>query len=198
MSKHIGLVEAIEKMYLAFSDIEKPSTMHVDTPYITHEEVKKLIDTPLRELYWEILGKYEYSAPKLLGNEKDYLYFLPRLIELTVQYTYDIFRLFRKAGDIKRLTTTQSEALGSVITAYWLEELDRNPYGECGAAAAMQTIAEMSLLNLPLKDFLCLWIESDAKFVNEHLAVAVRDYWESVIHKRQVYFLLSGDIERPL
>ena len=75
---------AIDDLYIAFSDVSVPQ--HVDgcPCCIDQKRILKLLSTPLRKIKPEDLAPYASSALLTVGDVSDYLYFLPRIIEVSV------------------------------------------------------------------------------------------------------------------
>jgi len=76
------LAAAIEFLYATFADLPRP--VKVDCcPCCVHEEDRRTMETkPLRELAWRDLASYVTSARPSEGYFPDYLYFLPRIMEI--------------------------------------------------------------------------------------------------------------------
>jgi hypothetical protein len=77
-----SLKDAIERLYEAFSTV--PPARHIDgcPCCIDRKEVGALLGTPLRDLTQDDLSPYASSA-FLTVEGADYLYFLPRILEIT-------------------------------------------------------------------------------------------------------------------
>jgi hypothetical protein len=76
---------AIEDVYKAFSDVEKPPFVDGCMCCMTADEYETLTAKPLRELTAGELDKYAGSVMLTMGSEDDYPYFLPRILELSVE-----------------------------------------------------------------------------------------------------------------
>jgi hypothetical protein len=78
------LSDAIEALYRAFADVPKPT--HIDgCPHcLDHKEIGTLLGKPLREVAPSELTPYACSAFLTVGDRADYLYFLPRILEVSV------------------------------------------------------------------------------------------------------------------
>jgi hypothetical protein len=79
------LDSAIENVYRAFSDVAKPVFVDGCPCCMTANEYETLTGKPLRELDPSELNKYGSAAMLTMGSEQDYQYFLPRILELTVE-----------------------------------------------------------------------------------------------------------------
>lgn len=80
----LKLTQAVEDFYSAFSDVEVP--LHIDgcPCCIYREEIDKLLSTSLRELAPGDLSVYAMCALSTVGAVSDYLYFLPRIMDISV------------------------------------------------------------------------------------------------------------------
>lgn len=78
------LEAAIEEMYAAFA---RPVPREVDgcPCCATAEELRALVETPLRELCGEQLESYSFSAMLTVGSADDLRYLFPRMVELAVR-----------------------------------------------------------------------------------------------------------------
>jgi hypothetical protein len=79
-----SLDQAIEDFYATFVDAPAPDQIEACPHCISFEEIKKLLMTPLRELTADDLGSYASSAFLTAGDVADYLYFLPRILDITI------------------------------------------------------------------------------------------------------------------
>ena len=81
----MSLSNAIEDLYEAFADIEMPRGIDGCPCCMAEDEYKTLTAKPLSELSAEELNEYASGALLTMGSEDDYPYFLPRIIELTIE-----------------------------------------------------------------------------------------------------------------
>lgn len=78
------LDEAIDLFYQAFSEIRAPRTIEFCSCCMTRAELLPLVSKPLQEIEPEELGRYAAKAMTTVGSEGDYLYFLPRIMEVSI------------------------------------------------------------------------------------------------------------------
>ena len=78
------LAKAIENVYYAFADVPKPDAIRACPCCIDEATLSRLETVPLRELTDEDLSPYASSAFLTAGEVVDYLYFLPRILEVTI------------------------------------------------------------------------------------------------------------------
>lgn len=76
---------AIEAVYEAFADVEKPDRVEGCPCCMTAEQYEILTAKPLRELTADELTHYASGVMLTMGSEIEYPYFLPRILELTVE-----------------------------------------------------------------------------------------------------------------
>lgn len=79
-----SLKESIEDLYAAFADVPKPRHIDGCPCCIEGKKISTLLSTPLRRISGEQLGSYAFSAFNTVGDVPDYLYFLPRVLEISV------------------------------------------------------------------------------------------------------------------
>ena len=76
------LAESIDALYAAFRDVPKPSRIEACPCCIDHKASCTLLSKPFRELTARELASYSASAFLTVGGEADYLYLLPRIVEI--------------------------------------------------------------------------------------------------------------------
>ena len=77
-----ALSEGINALYVAFRDVPKPHSIEGCPCCIDHKGIGTLLSKPVRELTGRELASYSASAFLTVGGEADYLYFLPRILEI--------------------------------------------------------------------------------------------------------------------
>ncbi|MEO6333924.1 MAG: hypothetical protein ABIO91_02985 [Pyrinomonadaceae bacterium] len=77
------LESAIENLYSAFSDASKPESIDGCTHCLDDKDRDTLLSTPLRQIEPDDISSYASSAFLTLGDMPDYLYFLPRILEIS-------------------------------------------------------------------------------------------------------------------
>lgn len=77
-----ALSQSIESLYTAFSDVQKPRKIDACPCCIGAKNLCELQTKPLRELSPHDLSAYASSAFLTSGGVADYLYFLPRILEI--------------------------------------------------------------------------------------------------------------------
>jgi len=75
---------AIDELYLAFGDVRKPGEIDVCPCCMELAEVEVLLSKKLKELTPDELSKYGSKVFNTVGDIPDFLYFLPRLLEIVV------------------------------------------------------------------------------------------------------------------
>ena len=76
---------AIEDLYLAFSDLPAPKSIDACPCCFDDKNLDKLVNAIAREVSPEDLTSYASSAFLTAGDIPDYLYFLPRILEISVR-----------------------------------------------------------------------------------------------------------------
>jgi hypothetical protein len=83
-----ALPESIEALYAAFCDVPKPNKIDACPCCIETKNLCELLTKPLRELSPDDLSSYASSAFLTAGDVPDYLYFLPRILDITATNNY--------------------------------------------------------------------------------------------------------------
>jgi hypothetical protein len=76
------LEQAIEVVYEAFRDVPRPTSVDGCPCCIGRKGISILLSKPLRDLSPDDLTHYAASAFLTVGSVEDYLYFLPRILEI--------------------------------------------------------------------------------------------------------------------
>lgn len=76
------LEDAVERIYSAFANVPRPTTID-SCPCCNHDRYTgRLISTPLREISAADLDRYVSSVFFTVGSREDFLYLLPRILDL--------------------------------------------------------------------------------------------------------------------
>lgn len=127
---------AVENLYRAFATIPAPLEIDGCAHCIDDKNIDVLLRTNLRELAPEDLSSYASSAFLTVGDVQDYLYFLPRILEISIKdssWWPDIEVTGRALNEtnVKNWPADQEQALsdffGSVIASF-VESPDRDDY----------------------------------------------------------------------
>jgi hypothetical protein len=76
--------EAIENVYRCFADVPNPRSIDGCPCCIDGAQICHLVTTDLRDVSPEILGNYASCVFLTVGSLRDFLYLLPRILELSV------------------------------------------------------------------------------------------------------------------
>lgn len=76
------LAEAIESLYVAFADQPQPRAIEGCRHCLDDNEIRALLASPLRSISAKQLTPYASSVFLTLGCAADFLYFLPRILEI--------------------------------------------------------------------------------------------------------------------
>ena len=77
-----SLSDSIDSLYAAFRDVPKPRKIDGCPCCIDDKEICTLLSKPLREITGGELASYSSSAFLTVGEVTDYMYFLPRILEV--------------------------------------------------------------------------------------------------------------------
>ncbi len=75
--------KAIDELYIAFDDVPKPHFLDGCPCCIERKEIETLLSKPLREIAADELSSYASSLFLTVGDEGDFLYFLPRIFDIS-------------------------------------------------------------------------------------------------------------------
>ena len=118
MTKEIQ--QAINDIYLEYEDIPLPTDIMACTCCRNSIDITKLTTEPLIKLSENDLRDYSFSVFNTVGSSEDFLYFLPRLIELTINDNGNftdreiIFKKLKKV-DWSSLSEKKSIVLSNLI-----------------------------------------------------------------------------------
>jgi len=123
---------AIERLYAAFAR-PTPAAVEGCPCCTTEEELRVLVETPLRELTADQLGWYGSKALTTVGNAEDFRYFWPRLVELAARGDLRadrevVFSKSRRAG--WRSWPVEEQTATEHFAAVLLEDFSETEYDE--------------------------------------------------------------------
>ena len=75
---------SIEQVYKEFADVRKPHQVFGCSCCTDPQHLIRLAAQPLRSIGSHDIGFYGFKAVTTIGDGRDYLYFLPRILELSV------------------------------------------------------------------------------------------------------------------
>lgn len=79
-----SLDSAIEDVYLAFAETPRPAEIPGCEHCLSADEAGVLLSTPLREISEDQISAYAADVFLTVGESRDFLFFWPRIIELSV------------------------------------------------------------------------------------------------------------------
>lgn len=122
----MNLAQALEQLYTAFADVPKPVTLDGCPCCTDPAHLHRMVSTPLRLLTVDDLAKYGVKATTTIGDGRDYLYYLPRLLEAVsaevIGCDAEIILGRLRSGGCP-LTVQQHEAVSDFLHAWWAELL---------------------------------------------------------------------------
>ena len=77
-----SITDTLEALYAVFGDVPRASKIDGCQCCLDQKEICTLLSKPLRELTGPELSSYSESAFLTVGSTDDYLYFLPRILEV--------------------------------------------------------------------------------------------------------------------
>lgn len=80
-----SLDKAIDEFYQTCSDLPVPLTIEGCPCCVDANEMERLVRTPLREIEPDDISTFASKALLTVGTVSDYLYFLPRILELSIR-----------------------------------------------------------------------------------------------------------------
>jgi hypothetical protein len=78
--------DAVEGLYAAFAGTPRPHYVDGCPCCIERKEIGTLLSKPIREISADELSSYASSVFLTVGDEADFLYFLPRIFEISATY----------------------------------------------------------------------------------------------------------------
>ena len=129
------LAAAINNLYQAFADVPLPDRIDGCPCCIDEKGIETLLSSPLRELTPDDLSSYAASAFLTVGDVGDYLYFLPRIIEVSIQDEWwwpDLEITARAIRDSGHDSWSQARrnALESVLKTFLIRLIDTETFSQ--------------------------------------------------------------------
>lgn len=175
------LASAIEALYAAFSDVPRPERID-GCPCCIDRKVSSALHTKrLRELTPDELSDYGSSALLTVGTIEDYLYFLPRILEISASHhnwwpdPAVTGRVIRDTG-LCSWPTHRRQALEDFLTVLMEDLVSRND-GVYEIDGWMCAIARMGLDVRPFLDIIAM---------SDDQILAWYDWKAGPIHRRKL------------
>ncbi|MFC4453731.1 hypothetical protein [Deinococcus sonorensis] len=180
---------AVAALHRAFSDVPRP--VHVTgctNCCISEAELQRLVDVPREQLMADELQSYAYNVPDTVGEEADFRYFLPRLLDLVAQGELQglgagwvIRRL--KYAPWTTWSSAQVQAIRGYLMVWWLDALS-DPAG--GPDEHLEHLGEIEPPEA-FERYLDRWLTAGpvaidhlATFVHQHIAeLALGRGWDA-------------------
>lgn len=162
-----NLTNAINDFYSAFSDIPVPEDIDGCPCCILDKEVENLLSASLREITRDDLSSFASSALLTVGVESDYLYFLPRILDLSINDDswwpdIEITGMRIHSTNLDSWPTKRREALESLLDAVIQNILQSKEYGRLD-----DWLCAIALMEIDVRPRLAM-IESDPDAVFEY------------------------------
>lgn len=147
---------AVEALYEAFADVKKPQVIEGCPCCYEGKQVDVLLSTPLREIGPDMMARYAFSAFKTIGSLADYLYFLPRILEIssTLPLWWPEIEVTGRAVGQTRPQTWRPDrllALEALLTAKVSECLEQSREGISADAEELNSwLCAMDLMGVDL------------------------------------------------
>lgn len=138
----LDLKDAIEKLYVAFSEAEvprRPEQIDACPCCVSEDELRALVATDRRRLSCEVMRPYIHTARGPVTG-KDFLYFFPRIMEVMYveEYHIDPEPVFERLGSVeaKNLSPRQRSGLAEFMSSMIAEAARLLPEGSEEASDA--------------------------------------------------------------
>ncbi|MCL5258586.1 MAG: hypothetical protein M1314_02440 [Firmicutes bacterium] len=171
------LVDAVEGLYVAF----KPYRMNDPFDFCDHcistQDVARLRATPLRALNHDDLWMVATNITLTIGDDRDFRYFLPRLVEGLVENAlYDAEIVFGRFAGLGYYDWPHAErqAVERYLWAQFQTSLSHNPR-HSGIGAIDRLVCCIGLMPIPLSPFLEAWLGRTDDFSRRNLVEYLHD-----------------------
>lgn len=126
------LKKSIETLYITFSIYPFPSAIIGCPCCVSDTDKAKIHNKQIRQLSEDDLSRYTFKAMTTWGNENDFKYYLPRILELlsTTDFIVDTFIVLGKLNYGKWTTWTIDEQLviKQFLLAWWEDMIKNKSY----------------------------------------------------------------------
>ena len=163
--------QIVAELYLAFSTEPRPTAIPDADRELGSAGCRKLLDTPLRELRAEDLRPYLTGAFFSFGSPKDFVYFLPRLLEIQAISGFTLWSEYLGPKIARAVWDTLSRAQKAIISCYYADVVGRM------LAREHQTGSELDALLSGTSHFLPGWDEILRQLANHPPALRALISW---------------------
>ncbi|TWT87178.1 hypothetical protein Mal64_27140 [Pseudobythopirellula maris] len=171
------LAETIERLYATFAPYRVGDDFVGCDCCVSPEESGELASRPVRELTYEDLEHYSRSAMSTWGDVRHFKHFLPRLMELAVEYRDEFLDLAVVFGKLRYAQwqawpPTEVNRVDEYLREYWAYQLSLDLDSPHSDAIDTVLCAEGCALE-SVEPLLSAWLAEDSISAKKHLAAFV-------------------------
>jgi len=182
----------IEELYRVFSPYRVGDEISGCSHCVPADQSHFLATTPRAELSADDLDKYAFKAMTTWGNEADFKYFLPRLLELVLTEGINAFNfpevLFGKLEYARWFDwpTAERRAIESYLRAFWRAQIECEPTEQEGFAIDSALCALANACR-SVDEYLTTWTQSKSPNAVRQLAQFVWFHADRILTKNHPF-----------
>jgi hypothetical protein len=125
----MSLVAAQEAVYQAFASVPRPRNFDICLCCVSEDDRRVALSTPLRDLKPDQLSAYASSVFLTVGGEADFRYFLPRILQLSIERadwwpSREVVLRALKLADWLKWSSEEVEALRALLVEAFAQAID--------------------------------------------------------------------------
>ena len=184
------MVEAVNNLYTVFAHYRLGNDRDGCDCCVGPGHWAELTAKPLRELTYDDLERYSRKAMTTWGSIQQFKHFLPRLLELTIEYRDDFLDLavvFGKLSyaDWKAWPYREQDAIDAFFDEYWQFQI-AEPISGAFEDAIDTVLCAISNASPSVQRFLDSWIATRTDDSVRHLASFILNNDKTLIKKGQL------------
>lgn len=177
---------ATENLYRAFEDVPNPNRIYGCPCCVTELELQTLVEKPLRKLTPDDLSVYASSAFLTVGSVDDYLYLLPRILDISAfdkdwWPSIEVTGRAIKDANPSSWASNKREAVQAFLTAVLASIIEKKEFNRidewmCGAARMeMDVIPLLGQIEEEKDAVVAFWEDNSGKSHERKLG---NEFWE--------------------
>ncbi len=183
--------DAIENLYSVFKSYRIGNDFAGCDCCVTPDHCLRLTTPPLHELTFDDLERYSRKAITTWGTVHHFKHFLPRLLELTIEYRDEFLDLAVVFGKFTYANwdtwqKREQEAVAGFFNEYWRYQLAVPIVNESGEVIDT-VLCALSNAHSSLQSFLEEWLHTNSENAKRHLAAFIWENADMLIEKEQLW-----------
>lgn len=183
--------DAVDSLYSTFARYRLGDDFIGCDDYVRPGDSERLAERPLRDLTYEELERYARKAMTTWGTTGHFKYFLPRLLELTIEHRDDFLDLAVVFGKLSYARwgdwpPREQRAVRDFLDRYWEYQLAQ-PLAGASSDAINTVLCAIANACPSVQPHLDAWVQTKSDRARQHLAAFVLLNSDTLLRKGRLF-----------